>query len=231
MNVIITGAGRGLALELTRLHVEKGDFVYALAHSITPDLERLGADNKNINCYKADVASEADISQIFSGIADNSIDIIYNVAGIWYEDQMVGVADTDVAKALKMYEVNALAPLIVMKYGKRLLKNDSLIVNVSSEAGSITESQRKMEYGYCMSKAALNMASKIVSNELRDRNIRVFCYHPGWLRTQMGGERAAASSLSITAAESAERLLNIINSGTRDESIAFFDYKNEDWKF
>ena len=231
MNVIITGAGRGLALELTKLHVNRGDFVFALAHSITQDLKQIEATSRNIKCYEADVTNETSVQKILGRIENNTVDIIYNVAGIWYEDQMVGIADTDIDKALMMYKVNALGPLIVIKYGEKLLKDNSLIINVSSEAGSISESERKMEYGYCMSKAALNMASKNISNELCDRNIKVFCYHPGWMRTQMGGERAAASDLSISAKESAECLFKIVDKGDRKSNIEYFDYLDEDWQF
>lgn len=227
MNVLVTGAGRGLAFELVKLHALKGDKVYALAHSLTPELKELEANHKNVEITLIELTLEEEVKTALSKIEEETLDTIYNVAGIWREDQMVGVEDTDIEKALKMYEVNALAPLSIMKYGKKLLKPEGRLVNVSSEAGSIGAAERKAEYGYCMSKAALNMASKLFMNETGKK---VYCYHPGWLRTQMGGERAAASEYSISAKESAENLTALIyGEGGKAPAGMFFDYTNKEW--
>jgi NAD(P)-dependent dehydrogenase (short-subunit alcohol dehydrogenase family) len=65
-----------------------------------------------------------------------------------------------------------------------------LIVNISSEAGSIADCQRQREYAYCMSKAALNMQSKILQNYLGSKGFKVLAVHPGWMQTDMGGSDA-----------------------------------------
>ena len=230
MNVIITGAGRGLALEITRLHANKGDVVYALAHSVTDELKEIADSSENIKIYTIELTNENEIKSLLEGIETDSIDMIYNVAGIWYDEHAVGIEETDFDMTMKMYRVNSMAPLCVMKYSKKILKDNATVINVSSEAGSIGACYRACDYSYCMSKAALNMASVIFQNEMKDRGIKVLCYHPGWLRTQMGGARAAASPDSISATESAECLLSLIFE-TGDERITnmFFDYKNESW--
>lgn len=131
-----------------------------------------------------------------------------------------------------MYEVNALAPMCMIKYFASKIKDGSLIVNVSSEAGSIGECGRQDEYGYCMSKAAFNMASKMMSNELSGRGIKILVYHPGWLRTQMGGARAAASPESISTLESVECLEQIINEFVASsEELIYIDYQNKHWEW
>lgn len=231
MNVIITGAGKGLALELVKLHVQKGDFVYALSHSATEELCSIAQNNDCVRIDTVELENEYEIAKVLESIESKSIDAIYNVAGIWYEDQMVGSQATDIDKVLKMYKVNSIAPLCIMKYGKRLLKNNGIVVNVSSEAGSIGMCHRDNDYGYCMSKAALNMASMIFRNEMSEEGIRVYCYHPGWLRTQMGGERAAASKESISARESAEKLYSYIYENENSINGMFFDYTNKEWSW
>ena len=82
-----------------------------------------------------------------------------------------------------------------------MIQKGSLVVNISSEAGSIGASRRRQEYCYCMSKAAMNMGAKILSNELWKRSARVISIHPGWLRTAMGGPDAFANKYSVSPDE------------------------------
>ena len=242
MNVVITGAGRGLGLEMVKIHLNLGDNVLALAHSITPELDEIrkglkaeGSLNLIVKTIElTDYESVQNLAKEYTSI----IDILYNIAGIYYEDQRCELAETDMAKALKMYEINALAPLNVMKaYEKNLIKGSVNLI-VSSEAGSIGASWRSSEYGYCMSKAAVNMAAKNFSNATADKGIQTILYHPGWMRTQMGGERAKASSESIEAATSAESLLKIVLDarekalkGIIDKNVPFVDYQSNTWEW
>ena len=227
MRVVITGAGKGLALELLRLHSFNGDTVYALAHSMTDELKRLSEQNTDIHVYLMDIKDEKAIVNALSDISDASLDTVYNVAGIWCSDQSVGIQDTDMSKVRDMLSVNAIAPLCVMKHSKRLLKRGGIMLNVSSDFGSISEYERGDNYGYCMSKAALNMAGKIFMNETKDSDIRVYCYHPGWMRTQMGGEAAVKSSESISPKESASALFELLYKNNNNISGMFFDYLNK----
>ena len=226
MNVIITGAGKGLALELVKIHAKKSDLVYALAHSLTNDLKELSDKYKNVITFVVELTDEESVKTILNNIKE-PIDTIYNVAGIWYSDQVIGIEETDMQKVKNLYLVNAVACLHIMKYGKRLLKENGILLNVSSEEGSIGEIKRKGNYGYSMSKAALNMASKIFQNEAKEKHIKVYCYHPGWLKTQMGGEKALASSLSISAEESANILYSYLYLNKNKIAGMFFDYKNK----
>lgn len=117
----------------------------------------------------------------------------------------------------------------VLKAAREKLSNDCIVMNVSSEAGSIDQAGRSGEYGYCMSKSALNMASKLFANEVKDTDIRVFCYHPGWLRTQMGGEGAAKSEFSISAEEAAICVMKVTDKGEiQNGNIQYLDYKGNE---
>ena len=227
--VVITGAGRGLGFEITKIHAEAGDEVYALTHSVTEELDALSKKHKTMHVLLCELTSESSIIKCSKEIKGN-IETLYNVAGLYYETGRVPLEETDIFETLKMYEVNAMGPMLMLKYMGPMMRNRGLVVNVSSEAGSIGECYRDSEYGYCMSKAALNMFSKIYSNSVKESEIKVFCYHPGWLRTQMGGERAAASEDSISAKESADALMNLLQEFRAGESmLEFKDYTGKDW--
>ena len=239
MNVVITGAGRGLGLEMVKKHLGNGDHVLALAHSITPDLEELNKLNTSSKLEVktvelTDYQSVINIAKEYS----STVDILYNIAGIYFEDQRCNLAETDMSKALKMYEINALAPLNVMKAYEKYMTKGTINLIVSSEAGSIGASWRDSEYGYCMSKAAVNMAAKNFSNATADKGIQTILYHPGWMRTQMGGDRAKASSESIEASTSADNLFNIVLEahenalqGKIDKTVPFVDYQSNTWEW
>ncbi len=229
MNVIITGAARGLGLELTRIHAEHGDRVYAFAQSLTDDLNALAEKYPGVLPAELELTDEDAVRTALGSIGEKSVDTLYNVAGIWYLDQRVGIEDTDLDKVKEVLLVNAVAPVCVLKDGKKLLKDGGIVLNVSSEAGSIARCYRDMEYGYAMSKAALNMASVTFRNETREQGIRVYCFHPGWMRTRMGGERAAASPESIAPEEAAEALYDCLYNKNDLIPGMFFDYLNHPW--
>ena len=100
-----------------------------------------------------------------------------------------------------------------------------LIANISSESGSIGEARREKEFDYGMSKAALNMATKLLDNYLNTRGIRVIAVHPGWMRTDMGGQDA-----ELDPFETAVRLAELFERfDRRDRSLIFMD--NEGRRF
>ena len=111
---------------------------------------------------------------------------------------------------LDMYNINAVGALRVCKGLWNAFHPGSVIINISSEAGSVGASERKQEYAYCMSKAAMNMGAKILSNELAERQVKVVNLHPGWMRTVMGGALAAQmTDLSVSPEKSAEDIVAI----------------------
>ena len=129
---------------------------------------------------------------------------------------------------IDVYQANAIGPLMVVKYALPLLRkgNKKLIVNFSSEAGSIGACGRTREYSYCMSKAALNMASRILQNALKEEDIKVLALHPGWFSSDMGGAEAP-----ITPSEAAEEIVKLIlNPPGLDEPI-FVDSNGETFEW
>ena len=195
--ILVTGAGRGLGYNVVLQHLKMNDKIYALDYQLTDNLKQLADTSENLKIYNCDVSSTQSVTNAMQNVltVGKQMDIIYNVAGIYRFEDKVGLSETDLDTCMQMYNINAVGALRICKAVWPLLQKGSLVVNISSEAGSIAGSRRKMEYSYCMSKAALNMGTKILSNELWDRSARIINIHPGWLRTVMGGPEALKAKI------------------------------------
>lgn len=189
--VLITGSNRGLGLSLVKEFLEQDFTVYSLSRSVDDSLRELRSQfSGELICYVADVTDEGDLKEIaqdFSG-HENTIDILINNAAVHLEQPPPDVGELNFKNILETFRVNSVAPLAVIQHFLPFIQN--LIVNISSEAGSIENCWRDREYGYCMSKAALNMASKILHNRLKGENVKVLAVHPQWFRSDMGGTDA-----------------------------------------
>lgn len=209
--IIVTGAGRGLGYSIVMRHLEMKDYVYAYDYNLTDELKKLAEGSGLLKIDYCDISSTKSVTDATQEVLKNGkqVDIIYNVAGAFRFEDKVGLAETDLDLCASMYNINAVGALRVVKAALPLLQSGSLVINISSEAGSIGACWREKEYSYCMSKAALNMGAKIMSNEFKKKSVRILNLHPGWMRTAMGGPRALASSDSISADESAKNIVGI----------------------
>lgn len=209
--IAVTGAGRGLGFSIAKKHAELQDTVYAFDYQISDELKALGKNNKKLRYYHCDISQDRDVIESTKEMlkSEERVDIIYNVAGIFREEGRVPLAKTDLDLCMLLYNINALGALRICKSLWSLLQKGSVVVNISSESGSVGAARRKSEYGYGMSKAAMNMFAKLLSNELWDIGGRVINFHPGWLRTIMGGEAALKSSKSVSSDESAANITDI----------------------
>jgi NAD(P)-dependent dehydrogenase (short-subunit alcohol dehydrogenase family) len=214
----VTGAGQGLGFSLTKRHLELGDRVYAFEVNITDQLLDLARKHETLRVYPCDMASTASIETAAAEMLakEDKLDFLYNNAGIFRGEDRGGLADTDIDAGMVMMQVNAAGLLRMCKAAFQKLSEGSMVVNITSESGSIGDCYRGGEYLYGMSKAAANIASMILQNEVRERGVRVICFHPGWLRSAMGGEAAAASPYSVSCDEAAD---NIVRYATRPETI------------
>jgi NAD(P)-dependent dehydrogenase (short-subunit alcohol dehydrogenase family) len=222
--VLITGANRGLGFELVKYYLSKGYTVFGAArntdkHTLT-DIKR--QYDEDLQLIQMDVASEESVTQAVAEIRSrtSSIDIIINNAAVHLEKDYV--EDLDLEKVSKILEVNALGPLRVVKSFLNLLEHSAngVIVNITSESGSIGDAKREKEFGYCMSKAALNMQSKLLQNYMIPKKIKVLAIHPGWMRTDMGGQNA-----HMAADEAAQSIARLIDERSKDyEGEIFMDY-------
>lgn len=194
--VLISGASRGLGLCFAKKYLEDGCMVFAGARNegaagLKELKEKYGDLLVSLQLDVADTKSVESAAEAASAYTDH-LDVIINNAGIHSETSFLELEDADLDDCLPVYDVNAVGPIRVVKAFLPLLKKgeSGLVVNISSESGSIGTAERIKEFDYCMSKAALNMGTKLLHNYLKDMNINVIAVHPGWMRTDMGGQNA-----------------------------------------
>ena len=219
--IVVTGANRGLGLELTRQHAQRGDDVWAGCRR--PD-EATELRSLTSHIAQVDMASEESITRFADALGPEPIDVLYNNAGI--DARALGVDDSerDVLQIsgehfLQVMRVNAVGPMLLARaLLDRLMASDNpRIVNVSSQAGSMEVAHTLgRDVGYTSSKAALNMISVRQSVHLREAGIVVIALHPGFLKTDMGGSRA-----DLPTEEGAAGIIAMVDGLTADDSGTF----------
>ncbi len=220
MVILITGAGRGLGTALTRTYLEEGNRVYALIRR-APSEELLALKEEfkdNLSFIEADVASTEDCNRAGAEFSEK-VDILINNAAVRNETFLSPLEEYDLDASLAEYNVNSLGPLRIVKAFLPHMEAGSLIVNISSEAGSLARAWQKNDYGYCMSKTALNRGSVILAEYLKDRDIKVMCIHPGWVRTDMGGEGATYEPM-----ETAHKVKEYVETYKTYEGVPYINY-------
>jgi NAD(P)-dependent dehydrogenase (short-subunit alcohol dehydrogenase family) len=209
-NVLVTGANRGIGLELCRQLHERGDQVIAACRTPSTELQALGVRVET----GLDVTSDEAVAALATRLSGVSLDVLINNAGILAAQ---GLDNLDWQGIRRQFEVNSLGPLRVSRALLGNLVPGAKIAMITSRMGSIADNTSGGSYGYRMSKAALNMASVSLARDLADRSIAVAILHPGWVRTDMTGH----SGLTDTR-ESAAGLLERIDALTLDTSGRFW---------
>lgn len=194
--ILITGASRGLGFYLTQKFLEDGEIVYAgvrdlHSQNIKGLLNKFPDTLIPVTLEVTDTASINEAAKMVGQYTDK-LDIIINNAAIHNDSSFEILERADIDDCLSTYNVNSLGPLRVVKaFLPFIRKGDTAkVINITSESGSIGNCRREKEFDYCMSKAALNMGTKLLANYLRKDNVIVLAIHPGWMRTDMGGANA-----------------------------------------
>jgi NAD(P)-dependent dehydrogenase (short-subunit alcohol dehydrogenase family) len=184
--VLVTGGNRGIGLQLcTQLHA-RGDEVIAVCRSSSQELSQLGVRV----IESIDVSDGDNVAALANELDGESIDILINNAGILRSDNLESV-DYDVM--LEQYCVNTLGPLRVTKALLPNLHDGSKVAIVSSRVGSIEDNSSGNNYGYRVSKTAVNMVGMNLSHDLKPKGIAVILLHPGYVRTDMTGGSGGTS--------------------------------------
>jgi NAD(P)-dependent dehydrogenase (short-subunit alcohol dehydrogenase family) len=224
MNVVVTGASRGIGLELVRQYLARGDVVFAAVR--TPggasELDGLArAADGRLRIGACDVAIDASVQGFAQGVTE-AIDVLVNNAGVRSEADDLGTLD--LPSANRIIETNAIGALRVALALLPQLRRAgrAKIANISSALGSIGGNNTGGSYGYRMSKAALNMATRSLAQDLRAENIIAVALSPGWVKTDMGG---ADAPTEVTA--SAAGLISVIDRVTFEDSGAFLNFLGE----
>ena len=248
VSIFITGCNRGIGFALVKEilslpHSPK--ILFATCRSLKSDnsreLRELAAKNPILHLLEFDVTNalqlENVIKEVEAKLAGSGLNLLINNAGIYdLKNSEYGVVSTTLDEVtremmMKVYETNAVAPLMIVKAFLPLLRQaakDSLcqpqatVVNMSSDDGSVELNVEGGHYQYKCSKAAVNMLTVSLSLDYAKDGITVVCIDPGWIKTDMGGKAAP-----LTLSEAIPSLVKLIGSLDLTKTGSFLQYNGK----
>ena len=236
-NVMITGAGKavGLGFNIALRYLEAGDNVVATIRKPCAELDELKTQYGNkLTILTMDISSTESVNAAASELASvmDHLDLLINNAVAVSPDCDKGFFDADLDYIARTVDISAVGPMRVIKaFYPFLVKSEgtALIMNISSEAGSISKCYRTNMIDYGMAKASLNMATMNLYNTFKDeRKVNIFCVHPGWIRTDGRPDNPAP----LSSYEAAEILRLMFEKKREDfECHRFITNLNEDYPF
>lgn len=225
--VLITGANRGIGLEFCRQYAAQGWRVLACSRypEKSEELNKLASLNPGlIKVFALDVADHVEIDRLAQVLADESIDILINNAGIYPDSDKSGFGHTDYAEWIQAFRTNTMAPLKMAEtFAAHLARGrQKTIVTITSKMGSIADNSGGGSYLYRSSKAAVNMVVKSLAIDLKPLGIIAVVFHPGWVKTDMGGPHAM-----ISPEQSVSGIRKVISGLAAADSGKFFGYDGQ----
>ncbi len=195
MNVVITGANRGIGLAMTQQFVTAGHRVYGLCRNVSDAL----ADSGATVIDGVDVGNPDTLPGSLSALKDVSIDLLINNAGVLANERIDEWQPNTIDY---QFRVNAMGPLLVTQCLLDNLQDGAKVALITSRMGSMADNGSGGYYGYRMSKAALNAAGVSMARDLAPRGVAVGLFHPGFVQTDMVGGQG-----DVDAATAASRLI------------------------
>ncbi|KAG2492354.1 hypothetical protein HYH03_009302 [Edaphochlamys debaryana] len=214
---IVTGASRGIGLALCRKLKSQGYSVIATCRKPTPELEQLGVRV----VQGVDVARDDGCAPLAAAVS-GPVDLLVCNAGLLAEDSLDDVSTEGV---LKQFEVNSLGPLRTYLSVKGHLGKGAKVVIITSRMGSIADNTSGGDYGYRMSKAAVNMLGKSLALDLKKDGIAVGLLHPGMVKTEMIRQYWGSSGIAEPE-QAAEDLVHVIDSKLTLETSGSFWHRS-----
>lgn len=224
-NVFITGANRGIGLELARQYCEAGDRIYATCRTpaAADSLNALaGSSGGRLTVHALDVGDAASVAACGKLVGDTPIDLLINNAGI-----LGGASQTlqaiDFDAWIEAFQVMTIGPFRMVQTLLPNLKaaTGAKVMTVTSQLGASTWPFGG-SYAYSSAKAGVNKVMQILAKDLKAENITVAMIHPGWVKTDMGGAGA-----DITPQESAAGIRAVIAGLTAETSGKFYKWNGE----
>jgi NAD(P)-dependent dehydrogenase (short-subunit alcohol dehydrogenase family) len=220
MNILITGASRGIGLELTKQYVARGETVFAAMRD--PD--------GNTGAVKLDVTDEGSIAAAVEQVRSktDSLDLLINNAGVLTTRggrHMAEFGDLTADEAEAIFRANVIAPFMVAQAFHGLLQKSSKpkIVSITSGYGSVSSNDGSYPLWYAASKAALNMGMRTAAAQLAKDNFTVAVISPGWVKTDMGGPGA-----TLTPEQSVRGMIKVIDELDPSKNGKFLDYRGRE---
>ncbi|XP_061198030.1 C-signal-like [Saccostrea echinata] len=237
-SVLITGASRGLGLEFVKQFLQAKsppDFLFATCRNPenAKELQEVAKSNSSVTIMKLDVNEPSSFDEarkiMESKLGEEGLNLLLNNAGI---NQKASLDAVTPAMMLETFNTNVNGPLFTTKAFLPLLLRSaqtsshsnpsSAVVNMSSIMSSITLTETSNAVEYRVSKAALNMLSKILHNELKDKGVHVGVLHPGWVQTDMG-----TSAAPVTPSQSVRGCLEVMLKMNADNACVLTDYSGK----
>jgi NAD(P)-dependent dehydrogenase (short-subunit alcohol dehydrogenase family) len=201
--ILITGVGKGIGRSLVEKYLAEGHEVIGTYLSTAPDYS-----HEQLTVFPLDLADSKSIEDCVAQITalHKKIDILHNNAGAQFDTEETTVV---ISKLRQTLEVNLVGTIDFTERLLPLMNKGGHIINTSSSAGSLALAGKESHYpghypAYKISKTALNMYTRTLSLRLKDQDIIVSSIHPGWVKTEMGGEEA-----DITPSEAAESIYTL----------------------
>ena len=213
---LVTGANRGIGLEYCRQLKERGDNVISVCRSASDDLKNLGVQIET----DIDITDESSVARLVERLDGKSLDVLINNAGIV---ERMSLDNLDFDSIRRQFEVNAIGPLRLTQALLPNLKSGSKVIMMTSRMGSIDDNTSGGQYGYRMSKVAMSMAGKSLSEDLKSKGIPVAILHPGLVKTRMTN----FTDSGITTEQSVKGLLARIDNLNMDNTGTFWHANGE----
>lgn len=217
--VLITGANRGIGLELARQYAAAGWQVIGTARRPDTAQELAALDARVV---QLDVTDPGSVERLSAELDGQSIDVLINNAGILPMVRSISEIDFEVFN--QTMAVNTVGPIRVTQALLPNLRAGEMkkIINTTSIIGSISRKTSGGFYGYSESKAALNMFTRSLAGELRSEGFICIVVHPGWVQTDMGGPNA-----TVTVKDSATGIRSVIENLTEEGSGEFWTFDGQ----
>jgi len=225
MRTLVTGANRGIGLELVRQLRDRGDHVEACARSPERARELQALAGDRVRIHALDVTNAAAVRAVANALAEVALDLVLNVAGVYGgpRQSLAQMADDlELRDVADTFDVNAMGALRVAVAFLPHLRRGKVkkLVHLTSGLGSISDNTSGGFYAYRMSKAALNMMSRSLAVDLAPDGIASYVINPGWVQTDMGGTGAPTP-----VADSVRGILREIDRATLDDSGEFLNWR------
>ncbi len=223
MRFVVTGANRGIGLEFVKQLTERGEEVDAAARD--PDdaaeLRAVVRPGVRLRIHRLDVVDDASVQALAEALPKGPVEVLINNAGV---SGVKGGEPIDPADILRVFDVNAVGTLRVVRALLPRLRagRTRKIVNLTSLLGSIADASGG-RYAYRLSKAALNMATRLLAEDLRGEGFLTVALHPGWVQTRMGG-----SAAPVPPEQSIRGMLRIVDGLKAEQSGRVFDFQGRE---
>jgi len=216
-NILIIGANRGLGLEFAKQYSNDNHNVLATTRSKNDSMELNSI--KNIKVFELDLNSDESLDNFVQDISSQKIDILIHNAGIFRDEQLE--EDLDINAWMNEMRINAVVPIILARKLKSNIQmsSDKKIIFISSQMGSIDDNYSGRFYFYRSSKSALNSAAKSLSIDWKEDGISILILHPGWVKTDMGGDNA-----KLEIPDSISQMIKVIQDLNLTNSGSFVNY-------